>query len=92
MGSKAALAISAGVDRLRLQASLDWLKEEGNHLLTIADDDYPQALLEIADPPLVLYLKGNRPREYVSAFSYPQVLQTIPGVHPVKLKPCLMQN
>lgn len=59
-GRKAAQAISNGVDRSRLQSALEWLKEECNHLLTIADDDYPRALFEIADPPLVLYLKGRR--------------------------------
>ena len=28
-------------------------------ILTIVDDDYPQKLLEIKDPPSVIYLKGN---------------------------------
>ena len=39
---------------------------DGNHLLTLADDAYPRLLLEIPDPPLMLYAKGrvallNRP-------------------------------
>jgi hypothetical protein len=30
----------------------------GNHMVTLADAAYPQALLEIADPPTLLYVKG----------------------------------
>ena len=44
----------------RLDACLKWLEVECNHLLTLADDDYPSQLLEIADPPPLLYLKGRR--------------------------------
>ena len=44
----------------KLDACLKWLQVECNHLLTLADDDYPSQLLEIADPPPLLYLKGRR--------------------------------
>ena len=44
----------------KLDACLKWLEVECNHLLTLADDDYPSQLLEIADPPPLLYLKGRR--------------------------------
>lgn len=37
-----------------------WLRSPGNHLLTLADRDYPQSLLHISDPPPLLYLKGRR--------------------------------
>jgi DNA processing protein len=57
---KIAEAIAAGPDVERLNASLAWLEGESNHLLTLADSDYPSALLEIADPPPLLYLKGDR--------------------------------
>ena len=30
------------------------------YILTLADADYPQALLEIPDPPSVLYVRGRR--------------------------------
>jgi DNA processing protein len=40
-------------------AALAWANEDGNHLLTRADAAYPRLLLEIADPPPVLYVKGN---------------------------------
>jgi DNA processing protein len=47
-------------------ASLAWLEDGNNHIVTLADSDYPQALLNIPDPPLLLYVKGrlellNRP-------------------------------
>lgn len=38
--------------------TLDWLKEPGNHLVTFADSQYPRPLLEIPDPPPVIYAKG----------------------------------
>ncbi|MEO8937007.1 MAG: DNA-processing protein DprA [Burkholderiaceae bacterium] len=36
-----------------------WLAESGNHLVTLADTRYPPALLETADPPPLLYVKGR---------------------------------
>lgn len=36
-----------------------WAQQPGNHVLTLADAQYPQALLGIADPPLMLYAKGR---------------------------------
>lgn len=49
-----------------VSAALSWVAEIGNHILTLADSDYPQALLTSADPPILLYVKGrpellNRP-------------------------------
>src|SRR3546814_473228 len=38
---------------------LDWLPQPGHHLLTLADPAYPRALLDIHDPPLLLYINGN---------------------------------
>ena len=42
-----------------IETTLAWLQVPGNHLLTLADAAYPRALLEIADPPPLLYLKGR---------------------------------
>lgn len=39
--------------------TLDWLAQPGHHLLTLADAAYPQSLLDIADPPTVLYVRGD---------------------------------
>lgn len=45
---------SEAVDR-----SLAWASQPGQHILTLADSAYPRALLEIADPPSVLYIRGS---------------------------------
>jgi DNA processing protein len=60
VGARKAALLKDGPDVDRVQRSLDWLAAPENHLLTLADADYPAALLEIADPPPVLYLKGDR--------------------------------
>jgi DNA processing protein len=46
--------------------ALAWLDQPGNAIVTLADAAYPKLLLEIADPPAVLYCRGrtdllNRP-------------------------------
>ncbi|HUQ26640.1 MAG TPA: DNA-processing protein DprA [Burkholderiales bacterium] len=40
-------------------ASLAWLEQPGNALVTLADASYPRMLLEITDPPPVLYARGR---------------------------------
>lgn len=39
--------------------NLAWASQPGQRIVTLADADYPRALLEIADPPSVLYVRGN---------------------------------
>lgn len=39
--------------------SLEWADQPGQTILTLADPGYPSALLEIADPPSLLYVRGN---------------------------------
>jgi DNA processing protein len=61
-----AAAIAGGIVEDALAPSLGWLEGEGNGIVTLADTNYPQALLNIPDPPLLLYVKGrpdllNRP-------------------------------
>ena len=58
--AKLAKTIVAGAAEAQLAASLKWLEGENNHLVTLADEDYPLGLLQIPDPPAVLYLKGRR--------------------------------
>ncbi len=53
-------ALEAGPDAGELEAAHAWLALPGNSLLTLADADYPKPLLEIADPPAMLYCKGRR--------------------------------
>lgn len=42
-----------------LQADMDWCAQPGCALLTLHDDNYPALLREIADPPPLLFLRGN---------------------------------
>jgi DNA processing protein len=42
-----------------IERALAWAGEPGNRIVTLADADYPQALLNIADPPVLLYIKGR---------------------------------
>ena len=49
-----------------IEAGAAWVNAPGNHIVTLADTDYPQSLLTTDDPPLLLYVKGrvdllNRP-------------------------------
>ncbi len=37
-----------------------WLAEPRHHLLTLADPSYPASLLDLHDPPLVLYANGDQ--------------------------------
>jgi DNA processing protein len=46
--------------RSLIDKTCDWARHPGNHVLTLADADYPKPLLEIADPPPLLYVKGRR--------------------------------
>ena len=39
--------------------ALQWADEPGNTLLTLGDPAYPASLLEIPDPPVCLYVKGD---------------------------------
>ncbi|HYF58265.1 MAG TPA: DNA-processing protein DprA [Burkholderiaceae bacterium] len=43
-----------------IEASLEWASHDAHHLVTLADADYPASLLEIADPPALLWLRGRR--------------------------------
>ncbi len=43
----------------QIDATLAWAALPGNHVLTLADPTYPQALLTIPDPPPLLYAKGR---------------------------------
>lgn len=44
----------------QVERTLAWLAQANHHLLTLHDPDYPQALRHIPDPPLLLYLAGQR--------------------------------
>jgi DNA processing protein len=54
-----AQAVAAGVDESAFSSVAAWLDDPLNRILTIADAEYPQFLLNTVDPPLLLYVKGR---------------------------------
>lgn len=57
---KQADALLAGPDAQLLADTQTWLDQPNHHLITWQDEDYPDQLREIADPPVILYGKGDR--------------------------------
>lgn len=56
-------------DRARIDADLAWLQGAAErHILALTDPEYPPLLREIADPPTLLYVRGDP-----SALSQPQL-------------------
>jgi DNA processing protein len=53
-------AILAGINEDSLEKDFRWLGEKNNHLLTWQDAEYPRLLREIPDPPVVLFVCGDK--------------------------------
>jgi DNA processing protein len=51
--------ISQGINVHAIAPTLDWLRKDNTHVVTLADSAYPQQLLQISNPPAVLYAIGN---------------------------------
>ncbi len=54
-----ASAIAAGGNEAAASTTLAWLADPANHIVVLGDADYPQLLLQIPDPPPLLYVKGD---------------------------------
>ncbi len=56
-------AIAAGIlernSASEVQKALQWAARPEHKVLTLADNEYPKQLLEIPDPPALLYVAGN---------------------------------
>ena len=52
-------ALQSEAVRRSVAGALAWLEQPGNALVTLADATYPRLLLEIADPPPLLYARGR---------------------------------
>jgi DNA processing protein len=60
VNEKIASAIgSGGADRSAWNTVEPWLEDPANRIITLADAEYPKSLLEIPDPPPLLYVKGR---------------------------------
>jgi len=62
----AAVASATALDALHsaavetaVAAALQWAEQPGHHVVTLADELYPRMLLEIPDPPPLLYARGR---------------------------------
>jgi DNA processing protein len=60
VSAEIAARILSDVDAPAIDAALEWAAADGHAVLTLADGDYPQPLLETPDPPALLYLHGRR--------------------------------
>jgi len=60
IGPKAAERLLTTDTREAVDAALAWAEIPGQQIVTLADDDYPPALLELPDPPTLLYVRGRR--------------------------------
>ncbi len=59
VGAEAADALLAPPPQSWIERAQAWADEPDSHLVTLADSRYPRALLDIADPPVLLYVKGD---------------------------------
>ena len=59
-GDRVASLLHTGEHDEAVARAQDWAAQPGQHIVTLADADYPQALLDIPDPPTLLYVRGRR--------------------------------
>jgi DNA processing protein len=59
VGRELADAVLAAPPDEHIERALAWAAEPGSHILTLADEAYPRTLLDSADPPVLLYVKGD---------------------------------
>src|SRR5688572_5882436 len=69
VSERAARAVQTPVPPELLARVEGWLGEHGNHVITLADTTYPQALLLAPDPPPLIYVKGRVDLLNVPAFA-----------------------
>lgn len=60
LGEDGAAALAHAPDPHLVEATLGWLAQPRHSIITLADPDYPRALLETGGPPCVLYANGRR--------------------------------
>ena len=59
IGPELARALVSWEDKVDLQGELGRIKEFGCHVVVQTDENYPETLRQIYDPPVVLYVKGE---------------------------------
>jgi len=74
------LAAPAPADmQAQIDRSLQWVDLPGRHVLTLADPAYPQSLLTIADPPILLYVNGDPAQLSLPALAVVGARSATPG-------------
>ncbi|MCL2076020.1 MAG: DNA-processing protein DprA [Betaproteobacteria bacterium] len=58
IGNKANLLLDTNVER-EVAAALHWCRKSGQRIITLADAEYPPLLLQIPNPPALLYVLGD---------------------------------
>ncbi len=58
-GAEAIAALDSPQVMDAVERALQWAGAPGHHVVTLADESYPRLLLEIADPPPLLYAAGS---------------------------------
>jgi len=66
--NQAAVAFLRAPDQQAIETDLAWLAQPDNHLLTCSDPRFPALLLQIPDPPPLLYVHGS-----VDILNFPQL-------------------
>lgn len=59
IGEKALRLLLDTDNAAAVESACEWATREKQHIVTLADPGYPQALLEIPDPPTLLYVRGR---------------------------------
>ena len=59
VSASVAADIKRGIAEEAVEVTAAWLEQPANHIVTLADPDYPQPLLQVPDPPPLLYVKGR---------------------------------
>ena len=59
IGDKAARLLLETDNSEAIAAARQWTQASGQHVVTLADSAYPRALLNIADPPTLIYVRGR---------------------------------
>lgn len=59
VGSKLARAVKSHEANEAIEQALAWLEQPNHSITTLGDPAYPKLLLEITDPPPLLYIKGD---------------------------------
>jgi DNA processing protein len=59
IGDKATRLLLNTDNEAKIATAMAWAQEPDQHIVTLADPAYPRALLEIPDPPTLLYVLGR---------------------------------